>query len=149
MKGEIRESSAKDAILNYLDIKKIYVSIETIELNTGLSAKRIHSLALKMEKKKQVKVEMYEQWRVIILPSGTQFLKNGGYERNESEPWLKSFSKSAWFIGPACFFLGILVTGLYVNMSRNNRAQPLKHSFHSTTIDSSDHHPTTIKKKNT
>jgi hypothetical protein len=148
MKGETRESFAKDAILNYLDVKKIYVSIETIEMNTGVSAKKIHSLVLKMEKRKHVKVEMYEQWRVIILPAGTQFLKNGGYTRNEAQPRLISFSRSAWFIGPICFLLGILVSGLYVSLNKNSAGPLQKQSYHGT-VDSSDYHPKTIKKKHT
>jgi hypothetical protein len=136
---QIKDSILMDDILRYLDSKKFYVPIDTLAGNLGVAPEKLHALALKMESKKHLRIQMYDGWNLIILPQGIQFLRNGGYAVREKESWILSLSKSRWFLAPASFLMGVFVTSLYLGADYP-KARPEKNVYRNTS-DSLPHKP--------
>ena len=110
---EMKDSILMDHILQYLDLKKYYVSVDNLAAKLGVPSERIHAVAVRMEQKKHVRMQMFDSWSLLIQTSGTNFLRNGGYEARESEHWIFALSRRRWFLAPASFVVGVIATSLY------------------------------------
>lgn len=145
---EMKDSILMDHILQYLDLKKFYVSVDILAIRLGVPAQRVHALAVRMEQKKQVRMQMFDSWNLLIQPAGTNFLRNGGYVARENENWLLALSRQRWFLGPASFTFGVIFAAFFLDDHVEIKPDPQKNIYiqHTKAKDTLPHKPTSHSK---